>query len=305
MIDSLDEQYLRQLRKAGSISKAAAALGISQPALSMKLSQLEKRLGFTLFNRRVSPITLTPAGIVFFDYLDEQDALRTRCLRQISELNADGERRLSVGAPTVYVNSILIDACTALHREHPSYKIRIESASVPKLAEMARNAELDCFIATSLMPEEDFVNVIIRKERTHLCFAATHPIAQLLPDRPLTEQDLHLLDDQEMVFLKSNQPMQITLERIIQKYGLKPKPSFTVDQISTALALAENGAGICLATDESLKKLKDRSVLQSRSMEALIPDRPIYAAYTRYQYTPSACMELINHLHQQPLIKEE
>ena len=69
------DNYVIQIVEHGNLSKAAAHLGISQPALSSGLTALENELGFKIFNRRKVPITFTPEGELYFDYLKRMQVL--------------------------------------------------------------------------------------------------------------------------------------------------------------------------------------------------------------------------------------
>lgn len=54
--------------REGSFTKAAAALGVSQPAVSQNVADLEKSLGVKLFERLRGEVALTPEGEVFMKY---------------------------------------------------------------------------------------------------------------------------------------------------------------------------------------------------------------------------------------------
>lgn len=54
--------------REGSFTKAAAALGVSQPAVSQNVADLEKSLGVKLFERLRGEVVLTPEGEVFMKY---------------------------------------------------------------------------------------------------------------------------------------------------------------------------------------------------------------------------------------------
>ena len=54
--------------REGSFTKAAAALGVSQPAVSQNVADLEKSLGVKLFERLRGEAALTPEGEVFMKY---------------------------------------------------------------------------------------------------------------------------------------------------------------------------------------------------------------------------------------------
>ncbi len=54
----------------GSFTKAAKFLGVSQPAVSQNIAELEKSVGRELFNRNRSSVALTPSGIAFKEYAE-------------------------------------------------------------------------------------------------------------------------------------------------------------------------------------------------------------------------------------------
>ena len=60
-------RYLSEILEAGSISRAAVSLGISQPSLSQFVQRLEKEIGAELFDRSARPLALTESGRIFFD----------------------------------------------------------------------------------------------------------------------------------------------------------------------------------------------------------------------------------------------
>ena len=61
MVSKQDETFLA-IAQAGSVSKAAQGLYLSQPAVSRSLKRLEEDLGAQLFDREAVPLRLTQAG---------------------------------------------------------------------------------------------------------------------------------------------------------------------------------------------------------------------------------------------------
>src|SRR5262249_42389174 len=117
--------HLREAVRRGSFTGAAAALGVSQPALSQSLAELERRLGVELFGRAGRQRRLTAAGL-------EVLAFAERVLAEVGELrdrlgaSASGESgRLRVGmidAATLYV---LPDAIGAYRDAHPGVDLQL------------------------------------------------------------------------------------------------------------------------------------------------------------------------------------
>src|SRR5216684_5271058 len=69
--DPLEIRHLRYflaVAEAGSFSRAADRLGISQPAISQQMRDLETGLRVSLFQRRGKRILLTPTGLIFQEH---------------------------------------------------------------------------------------------------------------------------------------------------------------------------------------------------------------------------------------------
>ena len=65
-LDLLQLRYFQAIARSGSITKAAALVGASQPTLTVALRNLEERLGTTLFLRDRRGMVLTDTGRVAF-----------------------------------------------------------------------------------------------------------------------------------------------------------------------------------------------------------------------------------------------
>ena len=90
-------EYVVAVGRAGSLSTAAAELRVSQPALSVAITQVEERVGEILFLRRKGvAITLTAFGRLF---LEEAEALLARAvaLEQPGRLSAKRQASVTIG----------------------------------------------------------------------------------------------------------------------------------------------------------------------------------------------------------------
>ena len=71
MLEPFDIRHLRYflaVAEAGSFSRAADRLGISQPSVSQQMRDLEAGLRVPLFQRRGKRILLTPRGLIFQEH---------------------------------------------------------------------------------------------------------------------------------------------------------------------------------------------------------------------------------------------
>ena len=68
MLDDFRLRVFMMAAAEGSFTRAAQHLGVSQPAVSQNIAELEKQVGAVLFDRKRGEVSLTPEGNVFKDY---------------------------------------------------------------------------------------------------------------------------------------------------------------------------------------------------------------------------------------------
>ena len=94
--------YLKAVADHGSFTRAAAALHVSQPALSKQIQELEQRMGVQLLDRSGRVVRPTDVGQTYLRHvqraLDELEA-GERAIRDVQDL-ASGELRLGFAPPS-------------------------------------------------------------------------------------------------------------------------------------------------------------------------------------------------------------
>ena len=116
-------RYLMTVAKVRNITKAAAQLHISQPALTKAIHRQEKELGVTLFDRSVQPLTLTYAGstrvMPNYNVMGVAKAALEASVRYLaSDLGPDGIRvnALSAGPMRTLAGAGIADARLRMSR---------------------------------------------------------------------------------------------------------------------------------------------------------------------------------------------
>lgn len=75
MLEDFRIQVFRTVASEKSFTKAASVLGVSQPAVSQNIAELEKIVGMKLFERLKGEVVITPEGLVFKDYAEKMTSL--------------------------------------------------------------------------------------------------------------------------------------------------------------------------------------------------------------------------------------
>lgn len=284
---SVYDKYVFMIAEQGSLTKAAAALGISQPALSSGLTVLEKSLGYKLFNRRTVPVSFTPEGEVYYSYIQRVRVLNADLEKRIGALSDESENRAVIGGPAVYVESMLAEAVIQLGKRNPEYRFSLKTASLPELIRAASTGEIHCFVSTSAALPEHFTRIPVRHESLYLVIPEDDPAFAG------GEPDYSLLNGKKMIFLEENQPLQKSINEFFDRFSIRMESAVTVNQVSTALSLALRGGGICIASGESLNEKVNLQGVRIWPLPDETFGRTIYIAYDSELHMPRACRSLI------------
>jgi len=138
------EKYIYEIYHTGSFSKAAHNLFISQPALSNSVKRYEKQLGYEIFNRKTSPLSVTRKGIIYIEYLEEKLALDNQLKEDIKRVDHELDKKIRIGSnnsSAVFAFPLL---CKEFSKIFPEINIEISMAPNTKiLFENIENGSLD------------------------------------------------------------------------------------------------------------------------------------------------------------------
>lgn len=151
----MDVRHLRYfvgIADAGSFSKAATLLRVTQPALSRQIRDLERELGLRLFDRTERRVRLTPEGHDLVrrsrDALLVVGALRDRA----RSLESGAAGILRVGASPQVLQSVLAGFLTRYRRTHPGVEVQLAEDGAVRVLDLVERGELQLALVTLPVP---------------------------------------------------------------------------------------------------------------------------------------------------------
>ena len=142
-------RYLSAILAAGSISKAAQALGISQPSLSQFVQRIEKDLGAEVFDRSTRPLALTESGRIFFEAEKRVAEIREDCRRAVQDINGGGRGRVVIGASEYREMFFLTEELPVFSTAHPGIEITLEEGTTRELEDFVWTRKTDMSLIVS------------------------------------------------------------------------------------------------------------------------------------------------------------
>jgi len=182
-------QHLRRAVEAGSISAAAATLGLSQPALTKSIRTLEAELGVPLLARRARGVVPTLYGDALLRRAAPVGMLLAEALREIAALRGGAPAETAIGAGPTWLREKLPDAIAATITAGPAMRIRLQAGYDESLLRALRAGTLDAVVAELPPAEEagDLALLPLSEDAFVVACRRGHPLARgtIPPERLL------------------------------------------------------------------------------------------------------------------------
>ncbi|WP_224826082.1 hydrogen peroxide-inducible genes activator [Cognatishimia sp. MH4019] len=180
-------RYLSALADTRHFRKAAEREGISQPSLSVQISNLEDTLALRLVERGRGPVTLTPAGreVLLRAQAILDDVQRLRDTSSTLKSGLSGTLRLGV-SPTLgpYLMPYVV---AELHRAYPDLSLYIREHTPADLRHELERGGHDILLTQLPVTGADLTTRRLFREPLSLVTASDHPLAARAQ---ITEADL-------------------------------------------------------------------------------------------------------------------
>ena len=181
-----DIEYFAVLAEHGHVGRAAEALGLSQPALSLSLRRLEAALQAKLVKRTPKGVELTATGTALMSRVQRLRLAREDVLREVADLSQGKAGLLHVGAHPGVVTFPLAPACAELLKDAADLEL-VVTAMTSRLVPALRSGELDLIVHDAVSPQDDLVHEYLLDDPFVTFVAANHPLAKR---RQVTIRDL-------------------------------------------------------------------------------------------------------------------
>jgi LysR family cyn operon transcriptional activator len=220
----------------GSFTRAAAALHISQPALSQQIIHLEEQLGAQLFDRSGKVIKPTDAGRTYIEHvrraLREVDAGR----RAMQDIENVGGGSLRVGFLPLFTTHLVGPLMQDFYRRHPTVLVSIDILAQAALETALVEDRLDIGLAFSEVKEDELDVLRLHEDELCLIVAEGHPkfSRKTVKVAELQGFDLALLTQ---AFIT-----RAPIDRYFAANGVRPRVAIEANSADSIIAVVRGGA---------------------------------------------------------------
>ncbi len=240
---------LHLVHELGSVGAAARRLGRSQPAISVRLRQLEAELGIALFEPAGRRIALTLAGRAVHEEAQAIVQRAQHLLDRARQSSAEPTGTLRIGTlPTV--SAFLLGPILAeLLADHPGVRVEIEPGLVRGQLERLRAGQLDMVISVGPRPSAPLKVIPLGGVRPVLAFTQA-----LLPTSPRVVTLRHLRGLPLVAFGKTDDAFFDQVWTFVERGGLVGNIRLRVGHIQTLKAFVHLGVGAAMVPDYTARE---------------------------------------------------
>ena len=257
-------EYVYEVYKERSFSKAAKNLFISQPALSVTIKRIENRIGSPIFDRSTNPVGLTECGQKYIEVIKQFMDLQNGFLNYLSNLEELKVGSINVGGSNLFTSCILPPIIARFTSRYPSVEINVVEANTPLLDQKLLDGGLDLIVDNYVFDRETHTAVLYRTENLILAVPAAFAVNDSLKEYRITAEDIRsgrFLDEsvpavpfdafarEPFILLKSGNDTRDRALQIFAEHGIRPNVILNLDQQMTSYNVSCSGIGISFVTD--------------------------------------------------------
>ncbi len=273
-VTSLD--LLRSVADLGSISQAAAAHRMSQPAASMRLRSLERQVGTDLLHRRTTGARLTPAGEAVVEWsapvLDGLASLVTG----LGTLRRPDRPTLRLAASMTVAEYFVPAWLTRLHTAAPDFAASLQMGNSEHVVTVMRTGQADLGFVEGADVPHDLRSTVVAHDDLVVVVAPGHPWSHRR--RPVTPEQLARTP---LVAREPGSGTRAVVEHALARHGLAPVVGLELGSTTAIKAAVAAGAGVAAIGGSTVRAELEDGRLVEVAVSGLDLGREVRAVWRR------------------------
>lgn len=232
MNDALEVRHLRYflaVAEAGSFSRAADRLGISQPSVSQQMRDLEAGLRVSLFQRRGKRILLTSSGLIFEEHARAILRQVENVLQEVSNEAEQVRGRLRIGVIPVLNVPLVPHLLGLFAADHPGISLTVDEISSTEIETALEEGRMDVGLGFLTRHSPNLRYERLSTDEFALIVSETHPWSRR---RSVNFSELH---QERLLQLPDTFVMRRMTDELCRKHQVRPRTVAEINAIETLL----------------------------------------------------------------------
>ena len=279
--------------KYQNFTRAARAMGNSQPNITRAMNLLEQEIHCTLFIRTNRGVRLTPEGEKLYIRVSAAMEQLQTAEEELHESSGLEHGTISIGASETALNIYLLEKLRTFHMEYPGIRLKIYNHSTPQAVQAVKNGEIDFAVVTTPTDAETPLKKVDLYSFQEILVGGKTFMA-------LGSQELSLAEVQNYPFICLGRETQTWkfYQQIFERHGLELLPDTEVATTDQILPLVKNELGMAFLPEAMAREAIEKGEIIELSLRESVPQRSVCMVYDRQHPLSAAAKELKSRMQQ-------
>ena len=279
--------------KYQNFTRAARAMGNSQPNITRAMNLLEQEIHCTLFIRTNRGVRLTPEGEKLYIRVSAAMEQLQTAEEELHESSGLEHGTISIGASETALNIYLLEKLQTFHMEYPGIRLKIYNHSTPQAVQAVKNGEIDFAVVTTPTDVETPLKKVDMYSFQEILVGGKTFMA-------LGSQELSLAEVQNYPFICLGRETQTWkfYQQIFERHGLELMPDTEVATTDQILPLVKNELGMAFLPEAMAREAIEKGEIIELSLRESVPQRSVCMVYDRQHPLSAAAKELKSRMQQ-------
>lgn len=224
----------------GTASRAAEVMRVSQPAVSKAVQDLERSIGFALFERAKGRLVPTPEARLFLREVEHAFLGLGRLRGAAARIRDLGSGEIRIATLSALSTTVLPKALRAFRARRPNVAVTVQAPMSATVRDLVATGQFDLGLAAD---EVDATGVDARPFATFRAVVAL-PSGHRLADRSVVEPGD--LDGEPFIALAPEDTTRRQADEVFAKAGARPRVMIETPYSTTVCAMVAQGLGVGL-----------------------------------------------------------
>ena len=301
-------EYVYEVYKEKSFTRAAQNLFISQPSLSASIRRIEEKIGYPIFDRSTKPLSLTACGEKYIESAEHIMAAQNEFSAFVNDWGELKTGSLTLGGSSLSSSWVPPQLMGAFTRRFPQIAISLTEESTAELERFLLGGKVDLIIDNCVLDTSIFDSCVYGQE--HLLLAVPSQFAsnkqakafalppELIESGRFAEDSvppvsLRLFEQDPFIILKPENDTGKRALEICHAEHISPKVLLQLDQQQTAYNITCSGLGISFISDTLILRGKTSPHVTYYKLAGNTSRRTLYFYWKKGRYFTRAMEEFL------------
>lgn len=301
-------EYVYEVYKEKSFSKAAKKMFISQPSLSATVKRVEEKVGYPIFDRSTKPLGLTELGRQYIQSVEQILSVQSDFYNFVNNWGNLKTGKLILGGSNLFSSWVFPTLMSDFAHKYPQVELVLMEERSAVLAGKLQDGDVDMMLDYGVQDEKLFEKMLYKKEHLLLAVPRAFEINRKMEVFQVSQEDirsgkflepevkpvpLEVFAEEPFILMKPDNDTRRRAVKICRSFGFTPRIVLELDQQMTSYNVTSSGLGISFIGDTLAKMVPENPNVIYYKLPLDISERGLYFNWKSGRYVSRAMEEFL------------